>query len=184
MFPILRLDAAGSPIEWLGYEHAARYVTNEKVQWSTGQVAVTLLGGTNHQGVQSRLELPSIIATKGKMSTGQGVPMLTKRGLLKRDRCICAYCGGVFKECDLQMERIIPRSKSGPTSWQNLVSACGSCNSFKADRTPEQAKMKLLYVPYVPNMHEGLILEGRRVLADQMEFLRQGLPRHSRLLLS
>ena len=64
----------------------------------------------------------------------------------------------------------------------NWVTACLSCNQRKADRMPEEAKMPLLYVPYVPNRHEEFIVTAaRHVLADQMEFLLAGLPRHSRI---
>ena len=184
MNPILKLVAAGTPIRWIDYEKAAYYVTKGLVQWSYGDESVLLHGGTNRDGAQSTLTLPSIMAIKGPISTRRGTPRLEKRSLLRRDRYMCAYCGNVFKECDLQMEHIVPDSRGGEASWMNLVAACGHCNSRKANKTPEEAKMKLLYVPYVPNLHEGLILEGRRIMADQMNFLMQGVPKHSRLHLS
>lgn len=180
MNSILKLDAAGSPIKWIDCEKAAYYVTKNLVQWHMGE-HMRLTGGTNKDGVLSTLELPSIMAIRGPISPRRGSPRLEKSGLLRRDRYTCAYCGGVFKACDLQMEHIIPESRNGPTSWMNLVAACGTCNSLKADKTPEEAKMKLLYLPYVPNMHEGLILEGRRILADQMDFLMAGVSKNSRL---
>lgn len=86
---------------------------------------------------------------------------------------------GRFDQLDL--EHIVPRSKGGEDSWTNLVTACKSCNNCKADRTPEAAGMKLHYVPYVPNRYEAFILSNRKILADQMEFLLQGVPRSSRL---
>ena len=63
----------------------------------------------------------------------------------------------------------------------NLVTACGPCNGRKADRTPEEAGMPLVYLPYVPSLHEDMILRGRRILADQMDFLLASVPRSSRL---
>lgn len=180
MNSILKLDAAGSPIKWISFEKAAYYATKNLVQWSLGS-HIHLTGGTNKLGVLSTLDLPTIMAIRGPISPRRGSPRLEKSALLRRDRYTCAYCGGIFKACDLQMEHIVPESRNGPTSWMNLVSACATCNGLKADKTPEEAKMKLLYVPYVPNMHEGLILEGRRILADQMDFLMAGIPKHSRL---
>ena len=59
--------------------------------------------------------------------------------------------------------------------------ACRSCNTRKGGQSPEQARMPLLYVPYVPNRHEHFILRNRRILADQMEYLLAGVPRTSRL---
>ena len=79
------------------------------------------------------------------------------------------------------MEHIIPLSRGGRQSWMNLVTACRSCNTRKGSRTPQQAGMPLLYVPYVPNRHEHFILRNRRILADQMEFLMAHLPKSSRL---
>jgi 5-methylcytosine-specific restriction endonuclease McrA len=78
------------------------------------------------------------------------------------------------------MEHIVPSSKGGEDSWTNLVAACKACNNRKADRTPEAAGMKLHYVPYVPNRYEAFILSNRKILADQMEFLLQGVPKSSR----
>jgi 5-methylcytosine-specific restriction endonuclease McrA len=74
-----------------------------------------------------------------------------------------------------------PDSRGGAYSWMNLVAACGPCNARKANRTPEEAAMPLLYLPYVPNRHEAFLLEGRRIRADVHEWLAARLPRHSRL---
>jgi hypothetical protein len=53
-----------------------------------------------------------------------------------------------------------------------VVTACRLCNTRKGNRTPEQAKMQILAVPYVPNWAEFLALSNRRILMDQMEFLK------------
>jgi len=58
---------------------------------------------------------------------------------------------------------------------------CRACNHRKGPRTPEQARMPLLYAPYVPSIWEDFILRNRRILVDQMEFLRMHVPRGSRL---
>ncbi|MEJ0034909.1 MAG: hypothetical protein WDO68_02285 [Gammaproteobacteria bacterium] len=63
----------------------------------------------------------------------------------------------------------------------NLVAACKACNNRKANRTPEAARMQLHYVPYVPNRYEAFILSNRKILADQTEFLLQGVPKNSRV---
>ena len=59
----------------------------------------------------------------------------------------------------------------------NVVTACRACNHRKSNRTPEQARMPLLYAPYVPSLWEDFILRNRRILADQMEFLMAHLPK-------
>lgn len=86
-----------------------------------------------------------------------------------------------FKEKDLQAEHIIPQSKGGAYSWQNLVIACSHCNGRKAARTPEQAGMPLVYLPYVPSKHEDFLLAGRNIRADVHDWLAAKLPKGSRL---
>jgi hypothetical protein len=75
----------------------------------------------------------------------------------------------------------VPASRGGESVWENCVTACERCNHRKADRTPEEANMKLLAVPYTPNLAEYLILSNRRILADQMEFLQHFAAKKQRL---
>lgn len=75
----------------------------------------------------------------------------SKAGVLRRDNHTCGYCGrsggsGVVMTHD----HILPRSKGGTDSWMNAITACTKCNSKKADRTPEEAGMPLLFQPTVP----------------------------------
>lgn len=182
---ILALDIAGTPIRWIDFETAAGYYTTGKVSWELGDQKTTLHGGINRlTGRRSELELSTIIAIDGprwkRRDSGARVP-LSRAMLFTRDRHICAYCGGQFGPSHLEIEHVTPRSLGGTTVWQNLVSACRACNQRKGNRTPEQAGMPLLFVPYVPNRHEAFILSNRRILADQMSFLLAGVPRHSRL---
>ena len=73
-----------------------------------------------------------------------------------------------------------PVSKGGHDEWENVVTACWSCNVRKGGRTPQQANMPLLAVPYRPSWVEHLILSNRNILADQMEFLVNHLPKNRR----
>jgi 5-methylcytosine-specific restriction endonuclease McrA len=63
----------------------------------------------------------------------------------------------------------------------NLVTACGVCNGRKADRTPEEAGMPLMYLPYAPSRFEDFLLEGRNIRTDVHEWLAATLPKGSRL---
>ena len=72
-------------------------------------------------------------------------------------------------------------SRGGSDTWNNVVAACRRCNNHKAGRTPEEAGMELLAVPFTPTHAEYIYLQGRRVLADQMEFLLAHFPRSSPL---
>ncbi|WP_163454405.1 HNH endonuclease, partial [Escherichia coli] len=91
------------------------------------------------------------------------------------------YCGHSCLPEDLTREHIQPTSRGGQDSWMNCITACRPCNGRKGNRLPEEANMSLLYLPYVPSLHEDMILRGRRILADQMEFLLASVPRSSRL---
>ncbi len=92
-----------------------------------------------------------------------------------------AYRSRKYRERELSKDHVVPISKRGRDNWVNVVTACRPCNHRKANRTPEQARMELLYVPYTPNRHEHFILQNRNILADQMEYLMASVPRHSRL---
>lgn len=80
------------------------------------------------------------------------VPQPTKRGVYDRDGGICAYCGKWIPFSDATLDHVIPQRLNGETSWLNLVCACTRCNSKKGGRTPEQARMKLLYRPFIPKV--------------------------------
>ncbi len=71
----------------------------------------------------------------------------TWAGVLRRDNHRCGYCAAWARTVD----HIRPRSRGGPNTWSNLVACCGPCNTSKADRTPEEAGMRLLWVPKAPN---------------------------------
>lgn len=183
---VLQLDIAGNPHNWIDHEKAAYYYSKGLVAWSMQQDDFTLFGGKSRMtGEQSTLTMDTIIAVKGQMSSKQlanitRVP-LSNRTLFRRDRHVCGYCGETFSTSDLSRDHIIPVSKGGPNTWMNVVTACHSCNKHKDARTPEEAGMELLFVPYVPNRAEYLILQNRKILADQMEFLMKQVPEHSRL---
>ena len=70
------------------------------------------------------------------------------KAMHKRDNHRCGYCGIQGRE--LTVDHIVPKSKGGKNTWQNTISACGDCNRRKANRTPTQAGMPLLFQPGVP----------------------------------
>jgi len=112
---------------------------------------------------------------------GYFVPPLTNRTLFKRDQNICLYCGNQFQYHELSRDHVKPVSHGGRDCWSNVVTSCKRCNNHKADRTPAQANMKLLAIPFVPNYAEYIFLQGKNIIADQMEFLLHHFPKKSRL---
>ncbi len=75
--------------------------------------------------------------------------ILSHRNIFRRDNHQCAYCGK--KGGNLTIDHVIPKSKGGNDSWENLITACVKCNNHKGNLTPEEAEMELLFVPYKPN---------------------------------
>ncbi|QKW49214.1 HNH endonuclease [Streptomyces buecherae] len=90
----------------------------------------------------------------------------SRRGVLVRDRHRCAYCGRRATTVD----HVVPRSRGGGDTWLNTVASCAEDNHRKADRTPEQAGMRLLRTPYEPSPSDALVLAlggaGRGGLPD------------------
>ena len=183
--PVLQLDIQGTPQAWISAEHAAVHMATGSVAWVVGDAPLrTLRGGFNAKsGRQSVIDVYPIVALGGasRINLFDVVPAFSRNKLFRRDRCICAYCGQRFPESVLQCEHIVPESRGGAWSWMNLVTACAVCNGIKADRTPEEARMPLLYLPYVPSRFEDFLLEGRRIRADVHEWLASRLPKGSRL---
>lgn len=181
---VLRTDVSGMPLEWINYQDAARLYHAEQVAYSCGISLYTIHGGINaRSGFQSVIEVNSIIATYGSnKSLHQAyVPPLNNPALFRRDANLCLYCGTKHLNRDLSRDHVTPLSRGGVDEWNNVVTACKRCNNHKAGRTPEQAGMQLLAIPFTPTHAEYIYLQGRRVLADQMEFLLAHFPRSSPL---
>ena len=184
---ILALDITGTPRQWISNDDAIAYHASNSVAWSLGDIVARYRGGLQNDGTMSYLESPSIIAIKGHSFNPHkhSIVALTNRTLFGRDRNVCAYCGKHFANHNhLSRDHIIAKSKGGENSWMNCVTACKECNSHKSDRTLKQAGMELLYAPYIPSHYENMILQHRTILADQMEYLLSGVPKHSRIWLS
>jgi hypothetical protein len=104
-------------------------------------------------GVKGSVLVPTAIAFAiPKALVPPAAPTLNKPGLYQRDNGECAYCGRPVPLATATMDHIIPRSQGGETSWENLVLACRACNTRKADRTPKEARMKLLRKPAIPKV--------------------------------
>ncbi len=99
------------------------------------------------------IEVPRII----RLYRYDKVPRLTlrfnRRNLFARDNNQCQYCHKTFPLSQLSFDHIMPRSRGGKTSWENVVCCCLKCNSKKGDRTPEEAGLKLFRTPTKPKQN-------------------------------
>lgn len=182
---VLQLDINGVPQDWISIQAAATHYATGEVVWADGESPLAILRGGHSAltGLQSIIEVHPIVALRGaaRINLFDVQPVLAREKLLRRDRCTCAYCGECFAEAELTLEHIVPQARGGKSTWMNLVAACQPCNSRKADRTPEQAGMPLLYLPYAPSRFEDFLLQGREIRADVHAWLRARLPKGSRL---
>ena len=185
---ILTLDSHGVPHRWISWQQACFYYAKNLVAWTLGERAFTFYGGISRRPASARASPPTRSspsrARRWRRKGFHQVPPLNNRELFRRDRHMCAYCGGEFNYFRLTRDHIRPLSRGGRDTWMNVVTACRQCNGQKRNRMPEEAGIELLYAPYVPNKAEYLILTNRRILADQMEFLKQHVAAHSRLVLA
>ncbi len=187
MYQVLRTDVAGMPLEWIGYQGAVRLYHLGQVAYTCGALLYRIRGGTNARtGRRTVIEVNSIIATYGNhhalaKARDHYVPPLNNPALFKRDGRLCLYCGRRFMDRDLSRDHVTPLSRGGEDIWNNVVAACKRCNNHKAGRSPEEAGLELLAVPFIPTHAEYIYLQGHRVLTDQMEFLLAHFPRTSPL---
>lgn len=184
---VLRTDIAGMPLEWIDYKAAAGLYHAGQVAYSCGSPIYTLRGGYNARtGIRSLIEVSSIVATTGdtyakERNSERYTPPLNNRTLFRRDANVCMYCAVRFPSSELTRDHIKPISLGGTDRWTNVITACRRCNNHKGGRSPEEAGMQLIAVPFSPTYAEYIYLKGRRVLADQMEYLLTHFPRTSPL---
>ena len=184
---VLRTDVGGMPLEWIGYQDAVRLIALGQVSYSLGRTLYRIHGGINAlTGVQSFVDVNAIVASHSShphshLFSDSYTPPLSNKALFRRDQSLCLYCGEQFPGALLSRDHVKPLSQGGADIWSNVVTACKRCNNHKAGRTPEQAGIELLAIPFTPTHAEYVYLQGRRILADQMEFLLAHFPRNSRL---
>lgn len=99
--------------------------------------------------VTSSLPFPTIVRLKVYIRVPYKKIVLSRKNILRRDTHKCMYC--LRSDLPLTIDHVIPKSKGGDDSWENLVAACTRCNNKKGDRTPEEANMKLHRKPTKPS---------------------------------
>jgi len=179
---MLSLDAHGRILDWMHWQDAVCLYVRGAVAWTMGEPCLTVHGGTNrHTGLQSTIVLHPIVAARSHAHPRalDPSPALTNTALFARDGSLCMYCGKEYGRHSLTRDHVVPISKGGRDTWENVVCACFHCNSRKGGRTPQQAGMPLLAVPFRPSWVEHLILSNRHILADQMAFLKHHLPKRA-----
>ncbi len=109
---------------------------------SEGDDVIPIVGGA--------LRIPRVLHLQKYDRTPRATIRLTRKNLMVRDAHQCQYCGKTPPVRDLNIDHVMPRSRGGPDSWENLVTACRVCNLRKGWKTPEEANMRLARKPARP----------------------------------
>ncbi len=100
-----------------------------------------------------QMRLPSVISLKEYVPLGRS-PAFTRFNVFLRDRFSCQYCDVSLPSELLTFDHVVPRSRGGTTTWENVVTACESCNLLKGNRLPQHAGVFLQRRPYRPTNHQ------------------------------
>lgn len=103
------------------------------------------------RSVRFRLRVPEVIALTRYDRYRESTVTFSRRNIFKRDHSMCQYCGVRPGTSELTIDHVLPRAQGGVSSWENCVLACVACNARKANRTPEQAHMRLRKRPTRPD---------------------------------
>ena len=133
---VLRTDVAGMPLEWIGYQDAARLISLDQVSYALGRIVYRIHGGINAiTGMQSVIDVNAIVASLGRhphahLFSPAYTPPLSNKALFRRDQSLCLYCGAQFPNALLSRDHVNPLSQGGKDKWGNVVTACKRCNNF------------------------------------------------------
>lgn len=116
------------------------------------------------------VKVPEVIVLKNYDKLPTNAVTFSRRNIFKRDRYTCQYCGKQPGSEELTIDHVTPKAQGGTSTWENCVLACIGCNSKKADRTPEQARMPLRSEPHRPNW-KPLYAASKVKIASWSKFL-------------
>ncbi|MBZ5623657.1 MAG: HNH endonuclease [Acidobacteriia bacterium] len=107
--------------------------------------------------------VPSVIRLVAYRRIPRQNRSISRKGILLRDGSTCQYCRSTLPPKDLTLDHVIPRSRAGESTWENLVACCFPCNNRKGNRTPQEAGMVLAKQPRAITIHA----KHRLMIGDQ-----------------
>ena len=143
MLKALKLDSSFKPIEVIDALEAL-------ILCIIGKAKAIETYEEKVNSVRQSFDLPAVIVINRyvKYRMGDGAP--TRQNIIWRDKNLCQYCGNDFKTSELTVDHVLPRSRGGKNTWENLVAACKPCNQKKGAKTMDEADMHPIRKPYVP----------------------------------
>jgi 5-methylcytosine-specific restriction endonuclease McrA len=129
----------------------------------SGKVEVLKESGSVIRTVSRTFRIPAVIRlVKFIRSIYRREVPFSRKNVLTRDGLLCQYCGREFSTAELTIDHIIPKVQGGRNEWTNTVACCKACNIKKGGRTPRQAGMQLLRIPFKPTIMEFINLYLQR----------------------
>ena len=144
--PVLVLNATFEPINITAVRRAL-------VLLLKGVAQAEELNHAEIHSASNAVRVPSVIRLLAYRHIPQQTRALSRKNILLRDRNTCQFCGKVFPASDLTLDHVVPRSRGGRSSWENLVACCYQCNNSKGDRSPEEAGLQLVRRPRPFTLH-------------------------------
>ena len=141
---VLLLNQSYEPISTINWRKAVCMLTLEKVEVITER-------NTQIKSQYLSLNLPSVVRLLKPIRRPRNRVKFNRHNILARDRFTCQYCHKSFCASDLTFDHVLPKSRGGKTSWENIVSCCASCNGRKGNKTPREAGMPLKRMPSEPD---------------------------------
>lgn len=138
------LNASFEPLNIINWKRALKLVFLEKVE-------VLQESGTEIRAENLSVRVPAVVRLLRYVGFHKKEVKFSRQNIYARDKYRCQYCGEQLKPRDLTCDHVIPRSRGGTTTWNNIVTCCRSCNRKKGGGTPEQAGLRLLKRPTKPS---------------------------------
>ena len=144
--PVLVLNATFEPINVTAVRRAM-------VLMLKGVAQAEEISHTQVHSATRSLQVPSVIRLLAYRHIPQQTRALSRKNILLRDRNTCQFCKRILPASELTLDHVVPRSRGGRSSWENLVACCYQCNNRKGDRTPEEAGLALARRPRPFTLH-------------------------------
>jgi 5-methylcytosine-specific restriction endonuclease McrA len=144
--PVLVLNASYEPINVCAARRAIVLVLK-------GVAMTEEENGHYLHSTRISIRVPSVIRLLEYRRIPHQTRSLSRKNILLRDRNVCQYCGAVLPSGELTLDHVIPRSRGGASTWENLVACCHSCNRRKGNQSVHEAGMKLMREPRAFNLH-------------------------------
>src|SRR3954453_16722289 len=144
--PVLVLNASYEPINVCAARRAIVLVLK-------GVAMAEESNGATMHAPRLAMRIPSVIRLMEYRRIPHQTRALSRKNILLRDRNCCQYCGTLLPAGELTLDHVMPRSRGGSSTWENLVACCHTCNRKKGNRTPTEASMKLIKEPRPFNLH-------------------------------